>query len=418
MPQGTGPEGQASPAPGPADAPAAAPLSAQCPACSLHALVAVRLRRHAKTGRWRQLGARDQPVPEDLTLDTCPICFGVWLDQGELDLLGDADIDPALLKTLVGRSAGRMCPRGHGFMNEHLLPGMLKTPIDRCPRCRGMWLDGDERHALARSTTAEGQEDARVRLAKRGIIWAAQVLTQLPIEVDNPRRGVPWVILGLAALLVGCYVASVLGLVYARHWALVAGEVVAEPLHLYTVVTHGLFHADWFHLLFNLYFLYVFGKNVEHVFGRRRFLILYFGAGLFGGLLQLLLTRATGIPVIGASGAIAGVCGAYLVIFPRARLLQTLPFVYLQLKIPAWVYLGAWIGFQAVMAVFSDAHQFAWFSHLGGFVLGAALAPPVLRSVCREVGESVRVKSAAAIFGKVPRRRGPPIVVAPGRRPA
>ncbi|MBZ5714643.1 rhomboid family intramembrane serine protease [Nannocystis pusilla] len=402
--------------PGTAPAPAAAPLSAQCPACSLHALVAVHLRRHARTGRWRQLPARESPVPGDLTLDTCPVCFGVWLDHGELDQLGDADVDPAFLKTMVGRSAGRMCPRGHGFMNEHLLPGMLKTPVDRCPRCRGLWLDGDERHALARSSTRAGQEDRSVQLAKRGLIWAAQVLTQLPIEVDNPRRGIPFVVLGLAALLVGCYVASVLGLIYAREYALVAGKVVAEPLRLYTVLTHAFFHTDWFHLLFNLYFLYVFGRNVEHVFGRKRFLILYFGAGLFGGLLQLLLTSATGTPVIGASGAIAGVCGAYLVIFPRARLLQTLPFVYVQLKIPAWIYLGAWVGFQAAMAMFSDARQFAWFSHLGGFALGAALAPPVLRSVVREVGESVRVKSAAAIFGKVPRRRGPPIVVQPGRR--
>ncbi|MFY0535087.1 zf-TFIIB domain-containing protein [Nannocystis pusilla] len=167
-----------------------APLSAQCPACSLHALVAVHLRR-AAGGRWRQLGAREQPVPGDLALDTCPICFGVWLDQGELDQLGDADVDPAFLKTMVGRSAGRMCPRGHGFMNEHLLPGMLKTPVDRCPRCRGLWLDGDERHALARSTTPSGQEDPAVALAKRGVLWAAQVLTQLPIEVDNPRRGIP-----------------------------------------------------------------------------------------------------------------------------------------------------------------------------------------------------------------------------------
>ncbi|PCC72616.1 Membrane associated serine protease, rhomboid family [Nannocystis exedens] len=404
--------------PGPDAPPAAAPLpplSAQCPACSLHALVAVHLRR-GPSGRWRQLGAREQPVSGDMTLDTCPICFGVWLDQGELDQLGDADVDPAFLKTMVGRSAGRMCPRGHGFMNEHLLPGMLRTPVDRCPRCRGLWLDGDERHALARSSTPSGQEDPKVQLAKRGVLWAAQVLTQLPIEVDNPRRGIPWVVLGLGVLLLGCYVASVLGLVYAREYALVAGEVLAAPRGGYTVLTHGLFHADWFHLLFNLYFLYVFGRNVEHVFGRRRFLLLYFGAGLFGGLLQLLLTSATATPVIGASGAIAGVCGAYLVIFPRARLLQTLPLVYVQLKIPAWIYLGAWVGFQAAMAIFSEAQQFAWFSHLGGFALGAALAPPVLRSVCREVGETVRVKSAAAIFGKVPRRRGPPIVVQPVRR--
>lgn len=417
--------------PGPADAPASAstgagaiaaapaqpvpaggPISAQCPACSLHPLVPVHLRQDAKTGRWRQLAPSDPPGPGVLTLDTCPVCFGVWLDQGEIDALGDADIDPAFLKTMVGRSAGRMCPRGHGFMNEHLLPGMLKTPVDRCPRCRGMWLDGDERHALARSTTKEGQEDDSVRLAKRGLIWAAQILTQLPIEVDNPDRGTPWAVYGLSALLVVAYVMSVLGVVYARTFALIAGRVAVDPVHAYTVFTHAFFHADWFHLLGNLYFLYVFGDNVEHVYGRRRFLLLYFGAGLFGGVLQLLLTRALTVPVVGASGAIAGVCGAYLVIFPRARLLQTIPFVFVQVKIPAWVYLCVWLGFQALMAVFSDAIQFAWFSHIGGFLFGMAITPLVLRSVVREVGERVRVKSAAAIFGKIPRRRGPPIVVA------
>lgn len=402
--------------------PAGAPLSAQCPACSLHALVPVHLRHDEKTGRWRQLGPKDELGPGVMTLDTCPVCFGVWLDQGEIDVLGDADIDPAFLKTLVGRSAGRMCPRGHGFMNEHVLPGMLKTPVDRCPRCRGLWLDGDERHALARSTTKEGQEDDKVRMAKRGLIWAAQVLTQLPIEVDNPQHGTPWAVYGLAAMLVAMYVMSVEGVVYARDFALVAGRVHVDPVHAYTVFTHAFFHADWFHLLCNLYFLYIFGDNVEYVYGRRRFLLLYFGAGLFGGVLQLLLTRALTVPVVGASGAIAGVCGAYLVIYPRARLLQTLPFIFVQVKIPAWVYLCVWLGFQAVMAFFSDAIQFAWFSHMGGFLFGAAITPLVLRSRVREVAGSVRVKSAAAIFGKIPRRRGPPIVVskagtASGTRP-
>lgn len=407
------------PEPAPAPAPVTAPkqppelpaLSAQCPACSLHELVGVGLRREAKTGRWRQLQDGEQPVPGDLTLDTCPVCFGVWLDQGEIDVLGDADVDPAFLRTLVGRSAGRMCPRGHGYMNEHALPGLLKTPVDRCPRCRGLWLDGDERHALARSTTKEGQEDPSVHLAKRGLIWAAQLLTQLPIEVDNPIQGKPWAVFSLSALLVATYVASVYGVVYARDYALVAARVATDPVHVYTVFTHSFFHADWFHLLANLYFLYVFGDNVEHVFGRARFLLLYFGAGLFGGALELVLTRATATPVVGASGAIAGVCGAYLVLFPRARLLQTLPFVFVQVKIPAWVYLCAWLGFQAVMALFSDSLGFAWFSHLGGFLFGAAMTTVVTKQVVREVGERVRVKSATAIFGKAPRRRGPPIVV-------
>jgi membrane associated rhomboid family serine protease/Zn-finger nucleic acid-binding protein len=391
------------------------PLSAQCPACSLHALVPVHL-RPLGPHRWTQT---PQPAADGMTIDTCPVCFGVWLDAGEIDALGDAEIDPAFLKTLVGQSANRMCPRGHGFMNEHLLPGMLRTPIDRCARCKGLWLDGEERRALARSSTREGQEDPAVRLAKRGLIWAAQLLTQLPIEVENPARGTPWGVYGVSAALVAAYIASVQGLVFAREYALVAGKVVREPVHAYTLLTHTFFHADWFHLLGNLYFLYVFGDNVEHLFGRRRFFLLYVGAGLLGGALQLLLTRATATPVIGASGAIAGVTAAYLWIFPRARLLQTLPLVYVQLKIPAWVYLGIWIGFQAVMAVFSDAIQFAWWSHLGGFLFGLLLTPFVLRWRRARIAETVRFRSAAAIFGRLPapRRRPPPPAKPPEARP-
>ena len=100
---------------------------------------------------------------------------------------------------------------------------------------------------------------------------------------------------------------------------------------------------------------------------------------------------------------------AYLWIFPRARLLQTVPFLYIQLKIPAWVYLGVWIGFQAIMAFFSDAVDFAWFAHLGGFVYGLAITPLVLRWRRKEVATQVRFRSAAAIFGKLPapRRRAP-----------
>jgi len=396
----------------PAPSSAVDPASAQCPACSLHALVHVHLQQLGPK-RWRQV---EKPAPApSMTLDTCPVCFGVWLDAGEIDQLGDAEIDPAFLKTLVGTSANRMCPRGHGFMNEHLLPGLLRTPIDRCARCKGLWIDGYERHALARSTTREGQEDASVQIAKRGLIWAAQLLTHLPIEVENPARGTPWAVYSLCALLVGMYLLSVEGLLYARDWALVAGHIAAAPVHAYTLFTHAFFHADWFHLLGNLYFLYVFGDNVEHLFGRRRFLLLYLGAGLLGGALQAVLTRASGTPVIGASGAIAGVTAAYLWIFPRARLLQTIPFLYIQLKIPAWVYLGVWIGFQAVMAFFSDAVQFAWFAHLGGFIYGLAVTPFVLRKRRKEVAAQVRFRSAAAIFGKLPApRRGPKLPPKPG----
>ncbi len=376
-------------------------LSAQCPACSLHELVPVYLHRDAR-GRWRQLKDPDALPDDALELDACPVCFGIWFDQGELDTLGDAELDPALLKTLLGRSAHRMCPRGHGFMNEHALPGLIRTPIDRCPRCRGLWLDGDERHALASSSTREGQEARGMKIAKRGFIWAAQILTQLPVEVENPARGTPWVVYLFGGALLVLYQLSVFGVLYARDWALLGAAVRADPRLLYTALTHLWFHADVAHLLVNLYFLYVFGDNVEHLFGRLRFIGLLLGAALAGALLQVLLARLGGAPVIGASGAIAGVIAAYLWLFPRARLLQTVPFIFIQLKIPAWVYVVAWIGFQLVMAVVSSDVNFAWYAHIGGFMFGAAMTPIVVRWRQRRVAEQVQVPSAAFFLNKPP----------------
>ena len=160
--------------------------------------------------------------------------------------------------------------------------------------------------------------------------------------------------------------------------------------------------ADWFHLLGNLYFLYVFGDNVEHIFGHLRFCALVVLAALAGALLQAYATTAIATPVIGASGAITGVIAAYLWIFPRARLLQTIPFVFIQVKIPAWVYVVTWLGVQVAMALFSAEVDFAWFTHIGGFIVGAALSPFVIAWRRRRVAASVRVPSAAFFLNKSP----------------
>jgi membrane associated rhomboid family serine protease len=106
----------------------------------------------------------------------------------------------------------------------------------------------------------------------------------------------------------------------------------------------------------------------------------------------VLLSYATATPVIGASGSIAGIMAAYLWSFPRAKLFQTIFFV--QLKIPAWVYLGAWVALQLVMGFFTDKVQFAWFAHLGGFLFGLLLTPLVLRWRRRQVAREVAVPAA------------------------
>src|SRR5690606_4616428 len=133
----------------------------------------------------------------------------------------------------------------------------------------------------------------------------------------------------------------------------------------YTLGTHWLLHGGWAHLLGNCYFLYIFGDNVEHLFGRVRFALFFLAAAMVGGLAEVLLTHNTLSPIVGASGGIAGVMAAYLWCFPRNKLFQVVLFI--QLKLPVWVYLIAWFALQAVMGLFSTSDAgVAWFSHLFG----------------------------------------------------
>ncbi|KIG15437.1 rhomboid family serine protease [Enhygromyxa salina] len=401
-------------------------VDAQCPACRLHALVPMLLRR-IERDRWAQAEPNeDLGNDEVVQIDACPVCNGAWFDVGELDLLaGEAtDLEHALDPS--SRPSKRGCPRGCGIMREHDLPGVIRTPVDHCPACKGIWLDGHERHKLAKSTTREGQQDVKKRLARRGAIWAAQLLVQLPVEVENPVNTTPWVVITILVALFGSFALQLMGIVDLGNcapglaglpsgamfgdladgatfadlcFAPVAGSLKHQWGRLgfaalsegswYTLATHWFLHGGWAHLLGNCYFLYIFGDNVETLFGRLRFALFFLGAAIVGGFAEVLLTQNTIAPIIGASGGIAGVMAAYLWCFPRNKLFQVVLFV--QLKLPVWVYLFVWVGFQAVMGVFatSDAGV-AWFSHLFGFAFGGGVTPLILWMRRGEVARSVR----------------------------
>jgi Zn-finger nucleic acid-binding protein len=152
-------------------------LSAQCPTCRLHELVVVPLRKGAD-GNWVQTDQKRwfrRPAPEDteaqrVQIDACPVCFGAWFDPGELDTLAGAlEGVEKVLEPARGVSA-RGCVHGHGPMNEHELPGVISTPVERCATCGGLWLDGNERRKLAAASTSEGQGTKTERWFKRGAI--------------------------------------------------------------------------------------------------------------------------------------------------------------------------------------------------------------------------------------------------------
>ncbi len=172
------------------------------------------------------------------------------------------------------------------------------------------------------------------------------------------------------------------GLVPARYsspkWALIHG---LSPRDYFPFLTNMFLHAGWLHIIGNMWFLHLFGRGVEDRMGHTRFLIFYLLTGLLANVLFFILDMRSVIPEFGASGAIAGVMGAYIVMYPRARILTLIPiflfplFVYL----PAFFYLGFWFLIQLFSGTLSFASSgtggVAWWAHVGGFLAGMALVP-------------------------------------------
>jgi membrane associated rhomboid family serine protease len=144
-----------------------------------------------------------------------------------------------------------------------------------------------------------------------------------------------------------------------------------------TPLTAMFVHGGWLHIIFNMLFLWIFGNNVEDTMGRFKFLVFYLVCGLAAAGLQVAIDVTSQVPTIGASGAIAGVLGAYIVLFPRARVLSVIPiFFFLPIiYVPAWVMLGVWFGLQLIQGYTSIGGQtdVAFFAHIGGFVAGLLL---------------------------------------------
>jgi len=139
-------------------------------------------------------------------------------------------------------------------------------------------------------------------------------------------------------------------------------------------------HGGWMHVIGNMWFLWLFGDNVEDRLGRGRFLILYIVSGLIAGLTQVLVNWGEVVPIIGASGAVAGILGAYMVSYPYARILTLVPFFYFfwpVVELPAITFLGFWFlmqFFQGTAALAgASAAGVAWWAHMGGFVAGIIL---------------------------------------------
>ncbi len=169
------------------------------------------------------------------------------------------------------------------------------------------------------------------------------------------------------------------GMVPARLQLTSPLALLSNPLPLATLFTHIFLHGGWLHFLSNMWTLFIFGDNVEDRMGHGRYFLFYILAGLVSGLLQALAMTGSNIPAIGASGAIAGVLGAYFILYPAGRVLTLIPlFIFPWLvEIPAIIYLGFWFITQLFSGIASlnvagsaSMGGVAWWAHIGGFVFG------------------------------------------------
>lgn len=224
----------------------------------------------------------------------------------------------------------------------------------------------------------------------------------IPIKDYNPTRHFPIITVLIIVInvlaflqdrLTGHYepmlVETARGMVRINHFvgglsdtlALVPARLAAQPGSAwYHVFTSMFLHGNWLHIGSNMLYLWIFGNNIEDALGRFRFIVFYFCCGLAAAAAQFLSAPGSNVPMVGASGAVAGVMGAYLILYPHARILTLLPILifFTFIELPAFVIIGYWALLQFISANWinsGSAHQggIAYFAHIGGFAAGILL---------------------------------------------
>jgi membrane associated rhomboid family serine protease len=211
----------------------------------------------------------------------------------------------------------------------------------------------------------------------------------IPLRDNNPRRTFPFVTYALVALNILAFLWEVslgpdldralmsVSFIPVRFW--IAGNWIAD---LMTIVISMFLHGGLLHIGSNMLYLWIFGDNIEDRLGHGRYLIFYLACGFLATLAHAFFSPGSRVPAIGASGAIAGVLGAYLILFPHARVLTLIPiFFFITLReLPAVILLGLWFVLQLFSGVGSlgvtdaqDLGGVAYFAHIGGFVAGLIL---------------------------------------------
>ena len=205
----------------------------------------------------------------------------------------------------------------------------------------------------------------------------------IPLKDENPTKNFPVLTLLFLALNIIVFIYGLNLLVHPsvlyEDYALIPYQLTHHPLNAYpTLYTSIFLHAGIGHLAGNMLYLWIFGNNIEAVLGKFRFILFYFVCGAIAALGHIATDMNSQVPMVGASGAISGILGAYLILFPFARIKT---FIFLGIywtiaRVPAIALLLIWIGLQIWNSVVTGAGETAWFAHIGGFIAGILLILP------------------------------------------
>ena len=207
-----------------------------------------------------------------------------------------------------------------------------------------------------------------------------------PIRDTIPHRETPFVVYFLIAINAFVFIIE-LSLPYPQRqlffytFGLVPLKVTQNGWDFYSLFTNMFLHGGWFHIISNMWTLWIFGDNVEDRMGHFRFFIFYILCGLAANFVHYYFNQLAPVPVIGASGAIAGVMGAYMIMFPTSRIITLIPIFFIPFffEIPAVIFLFFWFISQVISGTFTKLFMppnvggIAWWAHIGGFVAGMIL---------------------------------------------
>lgn len=362
----------------------------KCPSCS---------------GRLREIKSKTALV------DICRDCMGIWFDSGEFvdfarKLTESEKISPTETRLFEPRKVHTLekvkeqtktCPRCNQAMKRFNYSYDSNVFLDKCPNCKGIWTDGGEIQQVARYL----KDDPRIKSIGKDLAeqkrnmedlqgWGGFSRTMgmpvspyilympkiiLPLSDENPRERFPFLTISIITICIAAFMSQAYFVSDLKSFFNFYGLV---PEHFFSIglVTSMFLHAGIIHLIGNMLFLWIFGDNVEDRFSRLGFIIFYISCGLTASVLHTLFHLNSSIPAIGASGAVSGIMGAYLIFYPKAEV--NILFIYRIIHVPAFLYLLIWFVFQlffALVTFTSDAASgVAWIAHIGGFVFGCLVA--------------------------------------------